>query len=77
METIFDHKPNRDELNTILGYIPDKESYDLKFADQDHEYSIIYGLYVYRKDTETANKFLHKIKNKQLKFDVQFDDITV
>ena len=75
METIFDHNPTRDELITILGFAHDRESYGAIPIDEDHQNSVIYSLYIGRNDEKTAQKYLNKIKDKQLRFDVQLNDI--
>lgn len=75
METIFDHKPTRDELKIILGYTPDKESYLDRPMDQDCEYGKIHGLYVNRKNDMTAQKYLRKIKDSQIRSDFSLIDV--
>jgi hypothetical protein len=77
MESIFDFKPGKDELMSILGYAPDKEDYLALPMDEDHHASVIYSLFVLRNDEKTAQKYLNKIKDKQLRFDTQLNDVVI
>ena len=62
METVFDHNITREEIDNILGPL-DWKPEDFENDTQESNYGLIYRLYSYRGDTETAKKYLDLIPN--------------
>ena len=67
METVFDHNITKEEMRNVLGISPElwepEEFLRSLGASQRDHYGIIYRLYTYRGDHETAKKYADLIPN--------------
>lgn len=67
METIFDHNVTKEEIESLLGYIPDKDVI-IKKGTQDAHYMMIYRLFRMRGLLEEAKKYFKMVKNTDYKY---------
>ena len=62
METVFDHNITKDEIINLIGPL-DWTPKALERLSQESNYGLIYRLYSYRGDADTAKKYLDLIPN--------------
>lgn len=67
METIFDHNVSIEELESLLGYIPNRDSFVQK-GSQDAHYMMIYRLCRMRGLNDEAKMYFDKIFDTDYKF---------
>jgi len=64
METVFDHNITPEEMKKVLGLTPEwwprEKVLSMGFSQRGH-YEMIYSLYRYRGDVDTALKYADKI----------------
>lgn len=75
METIWDHNPSAEELAELFIAPLPKAEYMDTLGSQDSEYGVIYRLLIIRGQTDAANGYLAKVKNQQLRFDLELVDV--
>jgi len=62
METVFDHNITRKELEAVFGFATTTLEDLVEWTQIDH-YSLIYRLYIYRKQKDIAKLYSDKIPN--------------
>ncbi|MFA5265476.1 MAG: hypothetical protein WC378_16785 [Opitutaceae bacterium] len=67
LETVFDHKPTREELHEIFIVPPNVDEYRAAAYSQDLEYAFIYQLYELRGEKMRALGYLACISDKEIK----------
>ena len=63
METVWEHNITKEEKEALFGVFETWEREDLSDFTQNDHYGLIYRLYLYRGDKETAKKYADKMSN--------------
>ncbi|MBR6251570.1 MAG: hypothetical protein IKR17_10325 [Bacteroidales bacterium] len=66
METVFEHNMTKEEMVAVMGF-DDWVKEDFADWSQIDHYGLLYRLYTYRGDHETAKKFADLIPNTEHK----------
>lgn len=76
METLFDHRPTKEELRALFGpEAPTREDYEKLTSDADTENGRLFDLFTLRGDSEKAAAYLARVEDPALRRDLEYSDI--
>lgn len=72
METIYDHNPTKEEIDTLdLNSAAMKKTRKDELS-QDSEYSFIASLYHLRKNKDKMNEYIEKISDPDYRYSIKY-----